>query len=108
MTAAPEIPTQAAAAPLSSVTLTVTSSAPARRNLGHQRVRRVRARRAVLGRAGLLAGTVGTPSAPGTEGTAGLTLSRCRDRRSFGQSSSFLVLPQGRAESCCAAAFQTI
>ncbi len=81
MTAAPEIPTQAAAAPVSSVTLRTTSSTPASRNLGHQRVRRVRANGAVLRRAGLPAGTAGRPSAPGTGGTAGLPLSRRRDHR---------------------------
>jgi hypothetical protein len=93
--AAPEIPAQAAAAPLSSVTLTMTSSAPARRNRGHQRVRRVRARRAVLRRAGLLAGTAGRPIAPGTGGTAGLALSRRRGRRE--------VMPPSRFRSSISA-----
>src|SRR5262252_445783 len=69
MIAAPANMTQDAAAPLISVAPTSTTSTPARRNLGHQRVRRVRASRAPLRRAGLPAGTAGSPSAPGTGGT---------------------------------------
>lgn len=54
--AAPAPTTQVAAAPLSSVAPVTTSSASTSRNLGHQRVRRTRTRRAVLRRAGLPAG----------------------------------------------------
>jgi len=104
MTAAPEIPTQAAAAPVSSVALIMTSSTPASRNLGHQRVRRVRANGAALRRAGLPAETAGRPSGPGTGGTAALrwVLSRRRDHRvisaTVGASSAVAVtLALGRA-----------
>jgi transposase len=55
MIAAPAKMTQGAAAPLTSVAPITTTSAPVTRNLGHQRVRRVRATRAPLRRAGLLA-----------------------------------------------------
>jgi hypothetical protein len=79
MIAAPAKMTQGAAAPLTSVAPITTTSAPVRTNLGHQRVRRVRARRAPLRRAGLPAGAAGRPSAPGTGGT-GRSLSRRRDR----------------------------
>ena len=48
MIAAPPNMTQGAAAPLTSVAPTTTTSTPVKRNLGHQRVRRVRARRAAL------------------------------------------------------------
>src|SRR5215475_13720947 len=81
MIAAPPNMTQSAASPLTSVAPTTTTSTPVKRNRGHQRVRRNRARRAALRRAGLLAGTAGRPSPPGTGGTAGLALSRRRDRR---------------------------
>jgi hypothetical protein len=79
MTAAPAKMTQGAAAPLTTVAPITTISTPVRRNLGHQRVRRVRATRAPLRRAGLPAGAEGRPSAPGTGGT-GPSLSRRRDR----------------------------
>src|SRR5947207_13857312 len=69
MIRAPEPTTQAWTTPLSSVAPTTTSSAPASRNLGHQRVRRVRARRPGRRRAGLLAGAAGRPNSPGTGGT---------------------------------------
>src|SRR5215472_1245253 len=81
MTPAPDSPTQAAAEPVSSVALIMTSSTPASRNLGHQRVRRVRAKGAALRRAGLSTVTAGRPSGPGTGSTAGLSLSRRRDHR---------------------------
>ena len=81
MIAAAEIPTQAAAEPVSSVALIMTSSTPASRNLGHQRVRRVRVSGAALRRAGLPAGTAGKPRGPGTGGAAALSLSRRRDHR---------------------------
>src|SRR5215469_16693984 len=81
MTMAPEIPTQAATDPVSSVALIMTSSTPASRNLGHQRVRRLRAKGAARRRAGLSTGTAGRPSGPGTGGTAELSLSRRRDHR---------------------------
>jgi hypothetical protein len=76
MIAAPPNMTQSAASPLTSVAPTTTTSTPASRNRGHQRVRRVRARRAPLRRAGLPAGTAGRPSAPG--GTTGPSPSRGR------------------------------
>lgn len=50
-------PSQAAAMPPTAVAATMTSTTPAKRNRGHQRVRRVRASRAPLRRAGLPAGT---------------------------------------------------
>src|SRR5215831_8155547 len=81
MIPAPAKMTQGAAVPLTSVAPITTTSTPTRRNLGHQRVRRVRAKRAVLRRAGLPAGTAGRPSAPGNAGTAGLALSLRRDRQ---------------------------
>jgi hypothetical protein len=90
MIAAPSPTTHASAAPLSSVAPTTTSNTPESRNRGHQRVRRVRAKRAVLRRAGLPAGVAGNPSAPGTGGTAGAvgipgrSLSRRRDRNTLG------------------------
>jgi len=71
MIAAPANMTQGAAALLTTVAPTTTTSTPVRRNLGHQRVRRVRASRVLLRRAGLPAGTAGRPSAPGTGGTTG-------------------------------------
>src|SRR5215510_8012217 len=80
MIAAPEPTTQAPAAPLTRVAPTITSSTPTSTNLGHQRVRRVRASRAALRRAGLPAGTSGRPSAPGTGGAARLPPSRRRNR----------------------------
>ena len=79
MIAAPAKMTQGAAAPLTSVVPTTTSSAPASMNLGHQRVRKVRARRAVLRRAGLSAGAAGKPSAP-TAGSTGPSSPRRRGR----------------------------
>jgi len=79
MIAAPAKTTQGAAAPLTSVAPITTTSAPRRRNLGHQRVRRVRTRRAPLWRAGLPGGAAGRPNAPGT-GATGPSLSRCRGR----------------------------
>src|SRR5437667_6720743 len=83
MIAAPAPTTHAFAAPLSSVTPTTTSSTPASRNRGHQRVRSVRTKRAALGRAGLPTRTMGNPSAPGTGGTAGAvgTSGRSSSRR---------------------------
>jgi hypothetical protein len=80
MIAAPAPTTQVAAAPLSSVAPVTTSSAPTSRNLGHQRVRRTRTRRAVLRRAGLPAGGTGKPSGPTAGGAAGPSLPRCRGR----------------------------
>ena len=79
MIAAPAKMTQGAAAPLTSVAPTTTTSAPASRNLGHQRVRKVRAIRALLRRASLPAGAAGKPSAP-TAGGTGPSLSPCPGR----------------------------
>jgi hypothetical protein len=79
MIAAPAKMTQSAAVPLTSVAPITTTSPPVRRNLGHQRVRRVRATRAPLRRAGLPARATGRPSAPGTGGT-GPSWSRRHDR----------------------------
>src|SRR5215469_169821 len=59
MIAAPANMTQGAAALLTTVAPTTTTSTPVRRNLGHQRVRRVRASRVLLRRAGLPAGDGG-------------------------------------------------
>lgn len=90
MIATPRPATHAFAAPLSIVAPITTSNTPASRNRGHQRVRRVRAKRVVLRRAGLLTGVAGNPSGPGTGGTAGAvgipgwSLSWRRDRNARG------------------------
>jgi hypothetical protein len=92
MIAAPAPTTQTSATPLSSVAPTTTSSTPASTNLGHQRVRKVRASRAVLWRAGLRPGRRAS-LAPGAHlayhylGAAAVG--------SFAQSSTVPVLPQG-------------
>jgi hypothetical protein len=91
MIAAPAPTTQTSATPLSSVAPTTTSSTPASTNLGHQRVRKVRASRAVLWRAGLRPGRRAS-LAPGAHlayhylGAAAVG--------SFAQSSTVPVLPQ--------------
>ena len=100
MIAAPAKITQGAAAPLTSVAPTTTTSAPVTRNLGHQLVRRVRATRAPLRRAGLLAGAAGRPSAPGTGGT-GPSLSRRRDRAVISTPGPWLLVAQHGNSPVC-------
>jgi hypothetical protein len=69
--AAPTPTTDTSAAPLSSVRPTTTSSTPASRNLGHQLVRKVRARRPGLRRAGWPSEAAGKPNGPGSGATTG-------------------------------------
>ena len=102
MIAAPAKMTQGAAAPLTSVAPITTTSAPVRKNLGHQRVRRARATRAPLRRAGLPSRAAGRPSAPGTGGT-GPSLSRRRDRAVISpvqQPPGLIARPQLTAMRC--------